>query len=360
MLAQGRRGPTRPAGGFGQFEGRSQGSEATELVVFEFDDIAPFLEVRVLGGFGHGENRGDGAARCLAAVHDFHLPVFGTPLVDHGIDEIGVFAPGEHVLKHFELHPLGVAHDLAQTIPLATFQGQHPHVAVLAGHDAGGCGEGHSDTGSLVESAVLGEAADVLATHECGRDGFGARNVDLLASAHILPAQSGSQSPCRRAHGAKEVRREGAVLQGHFPGSTAVAVAGPGEVVGVEVVALPVRVGARLTEGRNGNHHQLGIEGFEPFPIEFVFAFPSGGHVFDQDVRRTDQIAESVSPLGCFEVQLHGSFVGVEKMEEAAFFQMGDIPRKRTPGARGIPGIAELDLDDVGSKVRKKFGAIRC
>ena len=106
-------------------------------------------------------------------------------------------------------------------------------MAVLAGNDRGRSAQRHPDTGALVELAVLSEPPDVLPADESRRDGFGTGHIDLLAAADHRATIGGGKSPGGPGYATKIVRRKGAVLEGCFAGSAAIARAGAREMIGV-------------------------------------------------------------------------------------------------------------------------------
>ena len=140
-----------------------------------------------------------------------------------------------HVLEDVDCHPLGIAHDACEAVPLAGLEREHPDVAVLAREDRGGRAERHADAGAALELAVLRVAADVLAADEGRGDRLGARDVDVLAAADALAAVDRGQAPGRRRDRAVEVGGERAVLERRLAGPAAVAAARAREMEGVQV-----------------------------------------------------------------------------------------------------------------------------
>jgi len=326
--------------------------------VLQLDEVVAFGEMRMLHGFGHVVDRGDRAAGLLATIHDLLLAALDGPRLDQGVDGVGVLGAREHVLEHLELHPVGVPHHARQPVPLPGLEGQHPHVAVAAREDGGGRPQRHPDPGSPIEDPVLGVGADVLGTDEGGGDRLGAGDVDLLATPHLLQAVQSRQPPGCARDRTEEVGGEGPVLEGCLVRKSAVAAARAGEVVGVQVVGLPIAVGAGLAEGRDRDHHEVGVQGGERAVVEAPTLHPCRRVVLDQDVGPGDELAQPIAFVGTADVQADAPLVGIEEVVEAALLGVRDIAGEGAPAPCDV-AVGRLDLDDVGSVIREELRAVR-
>jgi hypothetical protein len=150
------------------------------------------------------------------------------------------------------------------------------------------------------------------------------------------------------------------VFQGRFAGVPAVAAAGAGEVVGVQVVSIPVGVGSGLAEGSDGDHHEAGIHLGETGVVELPVAHLPRRVVFDQHVGVLDQAQQQLPPAGRGHIQSDATFVGVEKVEETALLEMRPVLGERTPVPGEVSVFGRLDLDDVGPVVAEQLGTVGC
>ena len=216
VLAEQRRGTPRPAGTRGKTERRAEVAHAAEPRVFDFDEMAARAQVRLLDGFLHGEDGRDRRAGRLTLFHDLPLAVLHRPFFDERVDHVGVLGAREHVLEHLGLRPVGIAHHLADAVPLPRLERQHPDVAVLAGQDRRGSAERHADAGAVFPLPVLRQRADVLPADEDRGDRLGARDVEMLSSPRAPAPERGCESPRGPGRRAEELGREGPVLERRF------------------------------------------------------------------------------------------------------------------------------------------------
>ena len=149
------------------------------------------------------------------------------------------------------------------------------------------------------------------------------------------------------------------MLQRHFAGPAAVARAGTGQVIGVEVVAVPGAVGAGLPERRNGDAHQGGIALQQLFVVQAPCAHLSRPVVFYQYIRPVDEAQEQVAPGGAAHITGNAALVGIVDKKQAAFFRVRYILREGTRAAGRI-ALRQLDFDDIGTVVTEQLGAKRC
>ena len=161
----------------------------------EFEHVPALAQMRMLGGFGHREDRRHRSASSLAFFHDLVLTVLHRPFFDQRVNQVGVLGAREHVLKHFRLHPFGVAHHFGDTVPLPRFEGKHPNVPVLTRDDGGGRTERHAHARALFELPVLRVATNVLPAHKGGGDRFRTRHVHMLTHAGVLAPVNSGESP---------------------------------------------------------------------------------------------------------------------------------------------------------------------
>ena len=96
-------------------------------------------------------------------------------------------------------------------------------MAVLAGQNRRGRALWHADAGSLVETAVLGITADILAADESRGNRLGTGNIDMLTATDQLAAINGRHAPGCRADGTEIIGRERAMLQRHLARAPAIA-----------------------------------------------------------------------------------------------------------------------------------------
>jgi hypothetical protein len=224
--------------------------------------------------------------------------------------------------------------------------------------NGGGGAEGHSHTGAAFEYAVLGVAPDVLATDESSGDGLCAGDVYVLSSTHACPPQDRRQTPGCSGRSAEEIRGEGAVFQGRLAGMSAVAAAGSGEVVGIQVVAIPVGVRTRLAEGGDGDHHQVGVHLGEGGVVEAPLAHLPRRVVLDQHVGPLDEAKHLLASARRANVQGDAALVRVEEVEQAALLGVRLVVREGAPAPGDVSVLGHLDLDDVGPVVGEQLGAV--
>ena len=358
VLSEQRRRRARATGRDRQLEGRPQRAHGSQRGMGDVDEEVARGQVRLLRGLGHREHGRHRATRRLAFLHDFHLAVLHRPFLDERIDQVGVPGALEHVLEQFEIGPFRIAHDLAQPVPLPRLQRQHPDMAVLAGHDRRRRALRHAHARALVEDAVLGVATDVLSAHERGRDGLGRGHVQVLPAARLPPAVDRCQSPGCRRDCAEIIRRKGAVLERRFIRAPAVAAARTGEVVRVEVVAVPVAVGTGLAERCDRDHDEVRVRGGQRGVIEPPCAHLRRRVVLDQQIRPRHETQEHRPPRLGAHVAADAALVGVVDEVEPALLGIRHIARKRPGRARGI-ARGQFDLDHVSTVVGEQFRAER-
>ncbi len=229
---------------------------------------------------------------------------------------------------------------------------------VLAGEDRGGGAQGHPHARAALEHTVLRVPADVLAADEHRRDRLRAGDVEVLAAAGALPPPHRRQAPRGAGHPAEEVGGEGAVLQRRLVGPPAVAAARRRQVERVQVVAVPVAVGARLPEGSDGDHHQVRVRLGQRGEIEPPLPHLLRPAVFDEHVGLPQQVDENVPSVAAGHVEGDAALVRVEEEEQAALLRVGLVVRERSPAAGGVAASRRLDLDDVRTVVREELRAV--
>ena len=356
MLPQQRRRPARPAGALWKPNRGAQGPDGPERRVLELHEELPLGQVRVLSHLGDGKQSRRRAPVGLAEVHDLLLAVLHRPLLDQRVDDVRVLGPREHVLEELRPRPLRIPHRSAETIPLARLQGHHPDITIPAREDRGGRPQRHPHAGAPLEYTVLGHPADVLGTDEESRDGLGAGDVDLLPGTDTLAARHGGNAPDAGDIAAKEVGGKGAVLQRWLAWPAAVTASGAGEMKGIQVPALPVRIGAGLTKGCDGDHHQVGIARGKRAVVETPGTHLLRRVVLDEDVAPRQQVQQPLTFLGRARVEDDAALVRVEEEEEAALLLGGDVLGKGTPST-GDVSTGGLDLDDVRPVIGEELGA---
>ena len=180
----------------------------------------------------------------------------------------------------------------------------------------------------------------------------------MLAASHPLPSQRRRQAPGRRRRGSVEVGREGPVLQRGFARAAAVAVAGAGEMEGVEVVALPLAAGPGLSVRRDGDHDQVRVHLLEERRSQPEVPHLRRRVVLDQHVGPGEQPQQHVAPGAGAHVQGDAALVGVQEVEQAALLRVGLVAGEGAPAPGDVTALRRLDLDDLGTVVGEQLGAV--
>ena len=133
-----------------------------------------------------------------------------------------------------------------------------------------------------------------------------------------------------------------------------VTATGTGQVVGVQIVTLPVGVGARLAEGRDGYHDQAWESLCEARVVEPPFTHPGRCIVLDQQISVCQQFEQQFASRFTSDIERYGTLAGIQHKKAAAFFRVCFVRRERSPVTGEITGNRRFHLDHGGSVVRQQ------
>ena len=148
------------------------------------------------------------------------------------------------------------------------------------------------------------------------------------------------------------------MFERHLMRAPAIARTGAGEVVGVEVGAVPLAVGTGLAERRDRDHHQARVVRGQGGVVQIPGAHLRGQVVLDQHIGLAHQIEEQAVALRVLDLAGDAALVGVVEEEQTAAFLVGQVARVGAAVACGI-ARAGFDLDHVGAVVGEQTGAMR-
>src|SRR4030042_1352741 len=96
-------------------------------------------------------------------------------------------------------------------------------------------------------------------------------------------------------------------------------------MVQVEGIAPVVAVGPALSEGGEGGHYELPVEGAKLLVVEPPLLHLPRRAVFDEDIHLLRQPPEYLPSRRCADIQGDAQLVSVDVEEEAALLRVGDI-----------------------------------
>lgn len=129
-------------------------------------------------------------------------------------------------------------------------------------------------------------------------------------------------------------------------------------MVGIQLVAFPLRVRTRLAERRAGDHHELRIEPGQRGVVEPSLLQLPRARIVDQHVGLAQQIEQPLPVICDVHIERDTALVRVEK-ERFRSSEVASVARKWTPAARRVARAARLHLDDGSPVVGEDPAAIR-